>query len=416
VLTFLIFIQVWVISLFKKIQPSLKIKPNKITHTQIQKAIKHTINKPPPHLITSLILGTVLGTFIMTSAWDSLIYGVFLIILGFLLVISFPNTFFRLLGSAIAMGIIALLTALPWLMNFTSISEGIAFVTERSPIWQLFALWTNHVTFSVIAIILVIFASTKIKSIKGQSTLLVAAAMVFTAWTMLALPEVIYFKDIYSGHPRANTMFKLTYQGFILMSLIGGWVIGVLASGKFIPQVLRLIGLAVMSLLIFANLLFPYFSYRDYYGRLNDRHSLDGYSWLQEDHPSDYAAITWMQENIKGQPVILEAVGESYTTFDRVSAVTGLPTVLGWRVHEWLWRGGFDIPGQRTEEVRTMFEQPLSDEARNLYDQYEVEFIFIGDKEYEAYTNIKTAQLQSLGETVFSQGSTFVIHRTHSQI
>ena len=44
-------------------------------------------------------------------------------------------------------------------------------------------------------------------------------------------------------------------------------------------------------------------------------------------------------KTIEGQPVVLEANGDSYSDYERVSAMTGLPTVLGWYVHEWLWRG-----------------------------------------------------------------------------
>ena len=198
------------------------------------------------------------------------------------------------------------------------------------------------------------------------------------------------------------------------MSLVGGWLIGVSISKKYLNKFLRFILVIIVLIITSFNILFPYFSYRDYYGRLENIRGLDGYAWLNEQHPSDYQAIKWMQQNISGQPNILEAVGESYTTFDRVSAVTGLPTVLGWRVHEWLWRGGFDIPGQRTEEVKLMFQDPLSLKAQQHYDTYKVEYIFIGDKEYEAYKDIKIEQLISMGEIVFIKDKTYVIHLSQS--
>jgi hypothetical protein len=40
-----------------------------------------------------------------------------------------------------------------------------------------------------------------------------------------------------------------------------------------------------------------------------------------------------------GRPTIVEAVGESYTYAARMSANTGVPALLGWPMHEWLWRG-----------------------------------------------------------------------------
>lgn len=414
VLTFLIFIQIWVQDLIGS--PSLvkSIYSKKINLSKIRNKLINLTHTPPAFWLSAAILGIFIGTFIMTSAWDALIYGLFLIILGLLLVISFPQLILSLFASALVVGLTALVIASPWLLNFTSISEGIAFVTERSPIWQLFVLWTNHATLSVITLIILIIISNRIKKNSHQITLLIIAAMTFTAWTMLAVPEIIYVKDIYSGHPRANTMFKLTYQGFILMSLTGGWLAGTSLTKKLLSRPIRFIILIIVLLLTSANLTFPYFSYRDYYGRFDNYQSIDGYQWLNKESPTDYAAIMWMQENIKGQPTILEAVGESYTKFNRVSAITGLPTVLGWRVHEWLWRGGFDIPSARTEDVKTMFENPLSEGPRTLYDKYQVEYIFIGDKEYETYPTLKVHDLKQLGEIVFNQGRTYIIHRTYS--
>ena len=46
----------------------------------------------------------------------------------------------------------------------------------------------------------------------------------------------------------------------------------------------------------------------------------------------DVSAIQWLKENIKGAPVVLEANGDSYSGYERVSAATGLPTILGWYV------------------------------------------------------------------------------------
>lgn len=34
------------------------------------------------------------------------------------------------------------------------------------------------------------------------------------------MPKLIYIKNIYPSHPKTNTIFKLTYQSFILISII----------------------------------------------------------------------------------------------------------------------------------------------------------------------------------------------------
>ena len=67
--------------------------------------------------------------------------------------------------------------------------------------------------------------------------------------------------------------------------------------------------------------------------------------------PEDVSAIRWLNENVEGTPVVLEANGDSYSDYERVSAMTGLPTVLGWYVHEWLWRGNTDDLNQRAADI-----------------------------------------------------------------
>ena len=61
----------------------------------------------------------------------------------------------------------------------------------------------------------------------------------------------------------------------------------------------------------------------------------------------------WLNDNVNGQPVVLEASGDSYKDYDnRVSAMTGLSTVLGWYVHEWLWRNNLEEENQRKKMCR----------------------------------------------------------------
>ncbi len=50
----------------------------------------------------------------------------------------------------------------------------------------------------------------------------------------------------------------------------------------------------------------------------------------------DYRAIQWMQDNVKGSPVIAEAApaGIQYAWLGRFSIYTGLPDVVGWEWHE----------------------------------------------------------------------------------
>lgn len=366
------------------------------------------LNQP---YILAVPLGFMFGLLASTSTWDTLIYGLFLCIAGVgLLWYSKFKLFKPLIMSAVILALAAAVAAAPWWLTFTSISEGARLVTERSEVWRLLALWTGHLIMSAVALAVAIRAFVK-KSLPSQTTFFVIC-MVLTAWVLLILPELFYMKDIYPSHPRANTMFKLTFQAIILMTLSGAWAFGALLSQKKLKQVVRVGLLSLLGIIFALFLIYPYFGYRDYYNRLSDYRGMNGLAWLARDNPTDFAGIEWLRENISGQPVVLEAVGESYTTFARVSAFTSFPTVLGWRVHEWLWRGSFDIPGERTPQVENMYLHPTSYEARQKMNQYGVEYIFVGDKEREAYPALDELGLKSLGEVVFEQGRTFIVHRT----
>ena len=152
--------------------------------------------------------------------------------------------------------------------------------------------------------------------------------------------------------------------------------------------------------------IYPYFAINSYYGDLKTYHGLDGLKYLKNLYPTDYEGILWINKNIKGQPVILEAQGDSYTDYARVSSNTGLPTVLGWTVHEWLWRGTYDIPAPRIPEVQKMYESEDLEETKNLLKKYEVSLVFFGNLEREKYTNLNEDKFKTLGKVIYENGET----------
>ncbi|RLG10738.1 hypothetical protein DRN69_08640, partial [Candidatus Pacearchaeota archaeon] len=117
--------------------------------------------------------------------------------------------------------------------------------------------------------------------------------------------------------------------------------------------------------------------------------TLDGTIYLEKNHNADYKAVKWINENIKGTPVILEAPGRSYTYTSRVSWNTGLPTVLGWEHHaenhlNIPWR---EIKKTRNDDIDLIYNTMDNKKALKLLKKYNVKYIYIGELEHN-YKNM----------------------------
>ena len=173
----------------------------------------------------------------------------------------------------------------------------------------------------------------------------------------------MYVRDIYeNGNARANTMFKLTYQAYIMFGMTMAYVIFrlmVISYKKFLKAAA---GVALILLVwtwgYFGN------SVSSWFGNVQDPSQYKGLNataFLETDFPEDAAGIRWLKKNITGSPVVLEANGDSYTEYERVSAMTGLPTVLGWYVHEWLWRNDVADLNTKSGDIELIYtSQDLS--------------------------------------------------------
>ncbi len=260
---------------------------------------------------------------------------------------------------------------------------------ERSEWWMLLILYGFFYFFVTILFIYLI----KNQKDKVKAPFVFAVILVILSTVLIAIPEFAYIKDIYPQHYRANTMFKLTYQAFIMLSLVSAFVVGAVVTTKR-----RLVIGSTSLVLITLVMLYPRFAINSYYGSYQ---GLNGTAYLKERFPSDYEAILWINKHISGQPVMLEAQGDSYTDYERISANTGLPTVLGWTVHEWLWRGSYEVPAPRITDVQTLYESTSDTETRALLAKYNVQYVYVGGLELEKYPNLFEEKFLRLGKIVY---------------
>lgn len=230
----------------------------------------------------------------------------------------------------------------------------------------------------------------------GFALLLVGAGAAFAL-----LPEFAYIRDNFST--RINMIFKLYYQAWAVWSIASAFAVWSILSqvklkvGEFKLSPPLRAGFAVVSLiLILAGV---YYTPNAIYARMIqdgghggglNRLSLDG-SLMLTGNEDDSAAIACLNGLVKDdQKTLVEAMYEvSYNSrFGRVSALSGIPTVLGWPNHERQWRGTtYDrTAGTRLADVEQLYNTGDLKEVETIVKRYGIDYIFVGSSERQQYT------------------------------
>jgi YYY domain-containing protein len=201
---------------------------------------------------------------------------------------------------------------------------------------------------------------------------------------------------------RMNTVFKFYLQAWTCLAIGSSW---------FLSQLLMQIKnwerknaifswITMILLLSISIILFPIIASAD---KITDRISntvpitLDGMEYMRYssytennqamDLEQDYELIRWMQDNINGTPIIIEANVPEYRWGNRITIYTGLPGVIGWNWHqrqqrainpsEWVFK--------RVEDVKTFYSDTDISVAKELVEKYKVAYIVIGQLERIVY-------------------------------
>ncbi len=374
-----------------------------------------------PHLI---LAGGLLGMFQWTNYWDFVIY--FVVTGGVVLfanIILFKGKIKDILRITAAQAVEVILISfgviLPFTIQFETMVLGVAFAKHHSLPHQLLVLWGLPAALTLLFVITVLVERKRQVRQKSLSKFMKAVSVPdlftvvlgFCALGLVMIPEIVYVRDIYeNGNARANTMFKLTYQAYIMFGILMGYAIArlLMISRGMLAKIFSTVGL------FFLVWTFGYFgkSVNSWFGNVLDPaayQGLDATAFLSVDFPQDVNAIHWLKENIEGSPVVLEANGDSYTGFERVSAMTGLPTILGWYVHEWLWRNDVADLNEKSADVESIYTSTNEELVRALIRDYDVEYIFVGSKEWEKYGDrLNSNLLHSLATEVFRDDQTGV--------
>lgn len=234
---------------------------------------------------------------------------------------------------------------------------------------------------------------------QGQSDMK-RAALFFTGSALfltLAVEVIVLKGDV----GRMNTVFKFYLQAWILFA-----VSAAAALVWLLPAILRWKSRwssawqGVMIALVVSAVLFPIMAGN---AKVQDRmtqvasHTLDGMEYMSVstysdqnkdmDLAEDYRAIRWMQENVKGSPVIVEANTPEYRWGSRYTIYTGLPGVVGWNWHQRQQRAltPSEWVTDRVDDIGVFYSTLNEDFVLSFIRRYQVRYIIVGQLERAYY-------------------------------
>jgi YYY domain-containing protein len=226
-------------------------------------------------------------------------------------------------------------------------------------------------------------------------------AVLFLVGTGTALTIFVELVVLEGDISRMNTVFKFYLQVWTLfgLSAVAGlaWI---WSDFRQWTRNWRTAWMLILFVLVFMAALYPFTATQ---AKISDRiaqeapHSLDGMAYMPYstyhdiagpmDLAEDYEAILWMQENIEGSPVIVEANTPEYRWGSRYTIYTGLPGVLGWNWHQRQQRGfgGDNSVMERAFDIASFYANPSIEEAWDFIQEFDVSYIVVGQLEKQYY-------------------------------
>ncbi|MDD2920827.1 MAG: DUF2298 domain-containing protein, partial [Anaerolineales bacterium] len=232
-----------------------------------------------------------------------------------------------------------------------------------------------------------------------SSNQFVLLLIVLAALLVLA-PEFVYLRDQF-GY-RINTVFKFYYQAWMLWSLAAAFGTAVLLQN--LEKIQNVVFRVVMALVVFAGLLYPVLGL---FNKTNDFNppygfTLDDFDRIKRENPDEADAIDFLRTVPNG--VIAEAVGDGYSGYARISANTGLQTVLGWPGHEAQWRGSYEPQGSRRDDMTKLYAASRWDDAQAIIDKYKIRYIYVGTLE-QISMRVNEDKFKAHFKIIFQQGN-----------
>ena len=241
-----------------------------------------------------------------------------------------------------------------------------------------------------------------------------AILLVVVGLLLTLVTEFAFIRDTFGN--RMNTVFKFYYQAWVLLAIAGAYSVyyglqSMHGSGNGLRRSAGYAWAAGLALLVLAASYYPLAATYTKANLFGVPPTLDGTAFLARYQPGDYGAIQWLNANVSGSPVVLEATGGEYSDYARVATFTGLPGVLGWGGHELQWRGNYTEPGKREPDIDTIYKTADKNAALALLKKYGVRYVVAGRMEREkGYDAASLGKFRGFMDVVYDQDGT-VIYR-----
>jgi len=211
---------------------------------------------------------------------------------------------------------------------------------------------------------------------------------------------------------RLNTVFKFYLQAWTLFGIASAYALWRLRFGQvFTTKAFRLVWQGALVVVLASVLIYPLMGTLD---RMRDRFnalppSNDGMTYMDVAQYQDVEGeaplelvwdrlgIEWLQDNVKGSPVIVEGLSDLYRWSGRVSIYTGLPAVIGWDHHQRQQRHDYHwAVDQRRREVASFYRSDSIAAAEQFLDRYSVRYIYVGQMERQRYPSAGLAKFNAM--------------------
>ena len=414
-----------------------------------------------PDLPSLLLGGAALGTLIPASTWDVPAFW------GLYLLASVGDAWRRegsrekvlaRLPALLLPVVVAFLIAVPYFVGYQSQPLGLGVVKDRTPLTSmlilfgpallvaaLYAAWlisrgdlvSDDARAGLGRVILVIGVLLVGLSVVGEAMFALLAAVLLAlaaaGWYHLARPrftslvapsalfcclvavwavcilvgtELIFLRDLFGS--RMNTVFKFQYHAWLLLGVASASALGLIWRSRPAVPAWRGAALAVAALVLVPGLAYPLGATWTKSNGFRGEPTLMGDRFLERGAPADHRAIEWLRQNARGRPVVVEAVGGDYSEHARVSAFSGLPTLIGWVGHELQWRGEQPEFGRRQQAVDTVYRATTREEIARVAELYRIRYVFFGTLERAKYGPEAQDRLDRLLPVAYSRGGTTI--------